>query len=160
MKTLDHNAIARATLNMGFRLNQRMDKKRHYDDDVRLAETMQHYQLDLKGNAQSGFWVEYTISFEEVIYYAPLQRTNKMEDPQFWWGAVFDSGRAMLTAHVKKWVLDASANYTGAIVEVGFQQTTYDQSVSPAGTPFQATIHVTFQGLSAPVEDPGYDETP
>lgn len=160
MKQLDHNAVARAVALMGFQLTEKILDKRHEADDIKLAETQQQYQLDLTGTAQSGDYVQYTINFGEVIYYAPLQRVNKLEDPQVWWGAVFDQGRCMLTVHVKQWLLDDSANYTGAIVEVGFQQTSYDQQQSPDGTPFQATIHITFQGLSAPVEDPGYTDTP
>lgn len=160
MKTLDHNAIARSAALMGFRLGHEVYKARHRHDATRLAEVQQQFQLDISGVAGSGSWVDYDIVFKEVLYYAPTQRANKNEDPQVWWGAVLDSGSAFFSVHVKEWKLDENANYKGATVRVGVMQGAYAGEGGADGSAFRGTIHITFQGLGVPVEDPGYDETP
>ena len=160
MKTLDHNAITRSVHMMGFRLADRMYRKRHENDATHLTETQQQFQLSISGVAGAGAFTDFTIHFNEVIYYAPTQRNNKNEDPQVWWGANLDSGDAFLSVHVKQWLLDENANYVGAIVRVGVMQGAYAGQGAVSGSAYAGTIHITFQGLSVPVEDPGYDETP
>jgi hypothetical protein len=159
MKTLDHNAIHRSLHSMTFRLQERQQAKRketgHYD----LAETLQQFQMAIQGNAGQDDYSEVTINFPETIYYAPLQRaSNRNEDPQFTWGIQLDSGDAHFSVHVTGWQLDADANYTGATIRVHAMQPKWFRGKVPS--PYSGTLHCTFQGLSVPVEDPGYDENP
>lgn len=160
MKTLDHNAIARSVHLMGFRLSEQMHRKRHEHDATKLAEVQQQYQLKIDGVAGAGAFTDFTINFNEIFYYAPTQRNNKNEDPQIWWGANLESGQAFFSVHVKQWLLDDSANYKGAVVTVGVQAGAYGGLGGVDGSAFTGTVHITFQGLGVPIEDPGYDETP
>lgn len=155
MKTLDHNAIERSLAVVGYRNTLDIHRRRHEADDYRLAEVLQQYQIEISGAAGTGAFLDATINFQEVLYYAPLQRNIKTEDPQVTHGVVFDTGEAKLIVYVTKWLLDENANYTGAIVRVGVEQVGW----APASA-FAATVHITFQGLGIPVEDPGFDETP
>lgn len=155
MKSLDHNAIARSIALMGFDLERQMRKKRHEADNYGLAETQQQYQVSVSGVAGAGAFTDFTIKFNEIIYFAPQWRNNKMEDPQMSWGAVLDSGRAFFAVNVKEWLLDDKCNYTGAIISIGAQAGAYGGLGGVDGSPYSGTIHLTFQGLSAPVEDTG-----
>lgn len=160
MKTLDHNAIARSVTQIGFRLSDQMYQKRHLLDGTKLTEIEQQFQIIISGVAGAGSFAEATCHFQETLYYAPIQRNTKNEDPQVWWGCNLDKGDAFFSVHVKKWLLDDSANYTGAVVRIGVMQGAYAGQGGVDGSAFKGTIHVTFQGLGIPVEDPGFDETP
>lgn len=160
MKTLDHTAIHRSMKSMGFQLGERVHEKRHIADQYKLTEIQQQFQLEISGVAAAGAWTDFTLNFQEVFYYAPTQRDNPNEDPQVWWGVVFDQGDAFCAVHVNQWVLDDNANYVGAIVRVGVMRGPYIGSGAIEGDPYQGTIHITFQGFGAPVEPPGFDDTP
>lgn len=155
MKTLSHNAIARSLEVVGYRNNVAMHRRRHEADNYRLAEVLEQYQLDVSGTTGTGAFVDASITFAETLYYAPLQRNIKTEDPHVLVGSVLDKGDAKFIVHVIKWLLDDAANYLGAIVRIGVEQVGW----APASK-FEGTIHITFQGLGIPVEDAGYDETP
>jgi hypothetical protein len=155
MHTLDHNAIGRSLKVIGFQLAVNMHKARHQADDYRLAEVFEHHQLAVSGTAGTGAFTDFSINFQEVLYYAPTQRNNKLEDPQVTHGVQLDSGDAKLIVYVTKWLLDDSANYLGAVVRIGAEEVTW----SP-GSSYSGTVHITFQGLGVPVEDPGFTDTP
>lgn len=155
MKQLDHNAIQRSLELVGYRNTLAIHRRRHMDDEHRLAEVLQQYQIDVSGTTGTGAYVDASITFAETLYYAPLQRNIKTEDPQVAYGTVLDSGDAKFVVHVVKWLLDESANYLGATVRIGVEQVAW----APASE-FAGTIHITFQGLGIPVEDAGFDETP
>lgn len=140
---------------MAYALTEESRQRRHQGDPYRPAEVFQHYQVDVSGTTGTGVFTDVTINFQEVLYYAPLQRNVKTEDPQVTHGVVLDSGDAHVTAYVVKWLLDDNANYMGAVVRIGATQVGW----APASQ-FSGTLHITFQGYGIPVEDPGYDETP
>lgn len=155
MKTLDHNAITRSLLKLGYQNVLDIQRSQHRSDATKLAEVFQQYQMDVSGVAGSGAYCDFTVTFQEVLYYAPLQRNLKLEDPHVTYGYQLDSGDAKLHAYVKSWTLDENANYLGAIVRVHVEQFAW----APL-SPFSGAVHVTFQGYGVPAEDPGYDDTP
>jgi hypothetical protein len=109
----------------------------------------------VSGVAGSGAFTDFTITFQETLYYAPLQRNLKLEDPHVTFGYQLDSGDAKITAYVKSWTMDDNANYVGAIVRVHVEQFEWAPRSS-----FSGAVHATFQGYGVPVEDVGYDDTP
>jgi hypothetical protein len=145
VKRIDHNAIQRSVGAMAYQIQDDVYRKRHAADDYKLAETMQQVQIKVSGTSGSGAWTTETVNFSEIIYYSPRQRLNRNEDPQVWWGAVLDNGRAFFSVHVEKWLLDTNANFTGAVIAIGAQGD---------GSQYSGTIHVTFQGRSAPTDTP------
>lgn len=155
MKTLSHHAIVRSLERVGYRNGLAMHQRRHEADGYRLTEIWMQYQIDVSGTTGTGTYVDATLHFPETLCYSPLQRNIKTEDPHVVTGFLLDAGDAQFVAYVTKWLLDDNANYTGAIVRIGVQQVGWNPSSAFAGT-----IHVTFQGLGIPVEDPGFDETP
>lgn len=155
MKTLDHNAITRSLEGVGYRNGLAVYRQRHEADGYRLTEVWMQYQLDVSGTTGTGAYVDATINFAEILYYAPLQRNIKTEDPHVVVGTTLDNGDAKFIVNVIKWLLDDSANYIGAIVRCGVEQVGWAPTSAFAGT-----IHITFQGLGIPVVDPGFDETP
>lgn len=155
MKNLEHNAIERSLGLIGYRNALAIHRRRHEADSYRLAEVFQQYQIEVSGTSGTGAFVDADINFQEVLYYAPLQRNSKTEDPHVTHGVSVDSGEARFAVYVVRWLLDQNANYTGAVVRIGVEQLGY----APASA-FAATIHITFQGLGVPVEDAGFDDTP
>jgi hypothetical protein len=155
VKTLEHNAINRSLAQMGYQLTEQILDARTAHDKYRLAEVTQQYQLAISGIAGAGAYTDFTVNFQERIMYAPLQRANKNEDPQVSHGLQLDTGDVFVTVIVKDWILDDSANYIGANVRVGVTEAAWAPGASYSGT-----VHLTVQGLSVPIEDPGYDDTP
>ena len=92
MKTLDHNAIHRALSKVGYQYALDMHHGRHSADAYKLAEVFQQYQLDISGTSGSGAYCDFTVNFQEVMYYAPTQRNIKTEDPHFTYGYQLDTG--------------------------------------------------------------------
>lgn len=175
MKTLDHNAIGRSLSVMGFRLEEQTRAKRHEADAYQPSEVTQQFQIPVSGKIGTANPVkgiagvlitlaaqhsDVTIHFPETIYYAPTQRRNKNEDPQFWWGAQLDKGDVLFSVHVRNWLLDVNANYIGAVVRVNVTLPPNLNLGVEKGSEYAGTIHATFQGLSIPIEDPGFDATP
>lgn len=136
---------------MAFEMQDHILRKRHEADHYKLAEVHQQVQIEVAGTSGAGAWSTRDVHFDETFYYAPGQRLNQNEDPQVTWGAVLDSGRAFFSVHVEKWILDRNSNYTGAVIAIGAQGD---------GSQYRGTIHCTFQGYSAPNDDPGLDEGP
>jgi hypothetical protein len=155
MKTLEHNAIARSLSRIGYRNVLDIQRAQSRNDGTKFAEVLQQYQMDVSGQAGSGAFTDFTITFQEALYYAPLQRNLKLEDPHFTYGYQLDTGDAKIVAYVKNWTLDDNANYLGAIVRVHVEQFEWAQL-----SKFSGTVHVTFQGYGVPVEDTGYTDTP
>lgn len=155
MKTLDHNAIARSLTQLGYRNVLDIQRAQQRSDATKLTEVLQQYQMDVSGVTGTGVFCDFTVTFQEVLYYAPLQRNLKLEDPHFTYGYQLDTGDAKITAYVKSWTLDDNANYLGAIVRVHVEQFAW----APA-SPFSGAVHCTFQGYGVPAEDSGYDDTP
>jgi hypothetical protein len=155
MKTLDHNAISRSLHLLAYQIPDRQYAKRHEGDTDKLQEMLEQHQIDISGTAGLGDFTDAKILFQNVLYYAPQERTIATEDPQFTHGLVLDTGDVAISVHVRQWLLDESANYYGAILRIGAIQ----QPWAP-GSVYSGTVHVTFQGLGLPVEDPGYDDTP
>jgi hypothetical protein len=154
MKTLDHNAVARS-LKAVVQIPISIDRKKHEGDAYKLTEVLQQYQLDISGTTGADANTDFNVDFQETLYYAPTQRNIKTEDPQFTWGAQLDKGDAGFFVYVTKWKLDDSANYTGATIRV----VVHEFDFAPSSN-FSGAIHVTFQGMGVPVEDPGYTDTP
>lgn len=156
MKTLDHNAISRSLHVLGYRLYEGQTLKRYEGLDYKLTEVLQQYQIDVSGIAGTGVSTDVTINFQEVLYYAPQERNIVTEDPQITGhSAVLDSGDVHFDVYVVKWLFDENVNYTGAVVRIGATEVGW-----APGSAYSGTVHITFQGLGVPVEDPGYDETP
>ena len=159
MKTLDHNAIGRSLAAIGFQTAERMRAKRHEADAYRLAEVFLQFQISVSGNTgPHGCYEDVTINFPEVLYYAPLQRSIKTEDPHVTFGAMLDSGNAMFSVHVAKWVMDDTGNYKGATIRIAAIAGPFADTNGASA--FSGTIHVAVQGMGMPIEDTGYDETP
>lgn len=155
MPGMEHGAIHRSLEEMAYSLTGLITKKSREADAYKLAEVEMQYQIEIKGKAQDGgTWSTTTIIFEEVLHYAPYQRDNKNEDPQMVWGAVLDKGRAFISCHVEEWILDDNEHFSGAVVAIGIHDP------SGGGSNIKGAVHVTFQGLGAPVELPGLDDIP
>jgi hypothetical protein len=158
MKTLDHNAVSRSLHLVGYQFSRDMARKARAADAYKLAEVNLEYQIDLTGQAypkNNGTSIDVPIVFQEVLYYAPLQRNIKTEDPHVTTGYQLDSGDVKLHVYVTQWTLDDSANYSGATVRIAAERFPW-----ATGSAWAGTVHINFQGLGAPVEDPGYTETP
>jgi hypothetical protein len=152
-KPMDHNAIHRSVSVMGFDLQRMIEKKRTNVARYAMAETEQQFQQDFTATLNGSgvpLFIPATFTFPETVVYAPRQRQVSNEDPQVWVGAVLDVGHAHVTGFVKKWVMDASANYIGADVII---------SLLGSGE-VKGTVHFTFQGLSSPNDDLGLDDGP
>lgn len=159
MKTLDHNAIDRSLSFMAMRIPERHTARKIQDNFIRPQEVEQQFQVPITGRTGRDSFTDIDVNFSETIYYAPLQRSgNKNEDPHFSWGMQLDSGDAIFSVHVTTWNLDEEANYTGATVRIhGAEPAWFHGKIQK---PYSGTLHLTFEGLAIPVEDPGYDETP
>jgi len=140
-------SIARSISALGFQLDKQMHDKHAEGAPSRLAEADQQFQVKVSGAATTQrTWTKVQVTFDEVIYRAPAQRNNPLEEPHFTFGSTMQSDEpVILHAIVQKWLTDSAGNYTGAEVNIGVSG---DSEENPV--PFNATVHLVFQGLSAP----------
>lgn len=141
------SSITRSIAALGFHLNEQMHKKQHEGHDSRLAETDQQFQIEVSGEAgETIVWTQKEVTFDHMIFKAVAQRQNPLGEPHFTYGYAMQSDSpVILHATVQRWLTDTTGNYTGAIIGIAVD----GRSETPIS--FKANIHLTFQGLSAPV---------
>jgi hypothetical protein len=139
-------SIVRSISVLGFRLREQMHAKEREGAPSRLAETDQQFQVQVSGSAGSTtIWTKVKVIFDETIYVAPAQRQNPLGEPHFTFGSTMQSATpVILHATVQDWITDTSGNYTGAEVNIGVD----GRDSQPK--PYKATVHLLFQGFSAP----------
>lgn len=138
-----------------------MDQQAKHEEAVeaRAQESMgefeQQFQVPLSGEAGSLItWTEVTATFASPFVLTD-DRDSPHQYPQFWHGAVIESGPpVMVTACVRDWITTADGDVTGAKVAVGVCRPGVDED---SFKKFKGTVHLTFQGWSAPFDDE--DET-
>lgn len=147
---MKQQAIHRSVSKMAFSLSNEIQKKARETDDYALREVELQYQFDIAGQAGPfAEWQEVSITFDEILYDAPAQRTSDNDEPQVWIGKVITTSKPVfIDAHVSDWDINDSGHTTGCTVRVGV----FDPSLPDTAqdTRFAGRIHLTVQGLGAP----------
>jgi hypothetical protein len=146
-----HQQIHRSVSAMAFRLTEAIQTKAHQADDYALREVELQYQIDIAGEVGStAGWQEVSITFEEILYDAPGQRSSDNDEPHVWIGKVVDSRLPVfIDAHVSDWDINDSGHTTGCTVRVGVFDPSRTEP-NQADTHFSGRLHLTIQGLGAP----------
>lgn len=148
MSRLHQASLQRSISRMAILVTKEVSAKAREGERYSLRETEQQFQLALSGRGTAiPQWGEISLRFDETIYMAHSQRDSTNEEPHVYIGKVWDSGQpCFVEVHVTGWLTDMNGDFTGATVRVG----AYDPSNSKVR--FKARVHLTFQGMSAPVD--------
>lgn len=134
----------RAVADLTLGVAKSTEARRQRDRELGLAETEQQFQIPVSGTASTlpGFSF-LAVFFDFPFHYAPGQRDSDLQEPHMTFGSKCNAD-VTLNAHVRDWYIDSdTGGYTGAVVVVS-------ALAAVAGTDFTGSVHVTFQGFSAP----------
>lgn len=125
-------------------------------DEIGLRQANQNFQIDVKGEASSGFgWTWMDLDFIFPFSYAPLRNESDIVFPHFTYGTYFpledeetgepldgdDNTPAGVFAVVSHYYRDADSDkFTGARVYFGIGAASTEIAVA-------ASVHLTFQGF-------------
>lgn len=120
------------------------EKRRARQAELGLGESFQQFQVPISGTAGTlPAFTNVSVDFDYPFHYAPGQRDSDLEVPHAGFGAEADE-QIMFGATVIAWVIDdGNGAYTGATVAISAMAADDDTS-------FTGSVHLTFQGFSAP----------
>jgi hypothetical protein len=147
--SLDTHQLHRSLAAMAHDIRDRVDQNQQRKSQYSLRETECQIQIDIAGlSGGETIWKDVEVTFPERFYAADGKRDTPNDDPHYSSGYTVESGPpVMISAHVSEWITSGDDEYLGARVRIGAFDT------ANTGEMFTGVVHLTFQGVGAPVDD-------
>lgn len=149
MSSVRTGALSRSIAALAFGNVERFYEDQRTRARESLAEYMQQFQVPVSGTLGGSIgWANLNVDFDVPMLRSPASRHAPFDKPTFTYGVYLQTGvDGIIVANVRKWVED-ERSVNGALLRVG----AYVPGAA-SETAFKATLHLTFQGLGAPIDD-------